>query len=86
VRLKPRAIAAIKAAARDVFGDTAQMRLSSSAEWVRAAQRRERLVHQYPIDGAEQMERVSDTWATSSGLINAYAILRARLADRGLLS
>lgn len=55
-------------------------------EWVGAAELRNRLVHEYPIDEAEQIDRVNDTWVASSGLIQAYSILRARLAEQGLLS
>lgn len=55
-------------------------------EWIGAAELRNRLVHEYPIDEAEQVDRVNDTWAASVGLIAAYNILRARLADRGLLA
>lgn len=60
--------------------------LQDADEWIDAAELRNRLVHEYPIDEAEQVDRVNDTWAASTGLINAYTILRARLADRGLLA
>lgn len=55
-------------------------------DWIVAAELRNRLVHEYPIDEDEQVERVNATWAAASGLISAYQFLRARLADKGLLS
>jgi hypothetical protein len=54
-------------------------------DWIGAAELRNRLVHEYPIDEAEQVDRVNDTWGASSGLIQAYATLRARLAEQGLI-
>ena len=55
-------------------------------DWIVAAELRNRLVHEYPIDEDEQVERVNATWAAAAGLITAYQLLRARLADKGLLS
>ncbi|MEH3157871.1 MAG: hypothetical protein PGN08_02495 [Sphingomonas taxi] len=60
--------------------------VADADEWVGAAELRNRLVHEYPIDEAEQIDQVNDTWVASSGLIQAYSILRARLAEQGLLS
>lgn len=54
--------------------------------WVGAAELRNRLVHEYPIDEAEQVDRVNESWAASFGLVQSYTTLRARLAERGLLS
>ncbi|NYD91912.1 hypothetical protein [Sphingomonas melonis] len=54
-------------------------------DWIGAAELRNRLVHEYPIDEAEQVDRVNDTWDASSGLIQAYVTLRARLAEQGLI-
>lgn len=59
--------------------------IADADEWVGAAELRNRLVHEYPIDEAEQVDRVNDTWAASFGLIHAYATLRARLAEQGIL-
>lgn len=60
--------------------------IADADEWIGAAELRNRLVHEYPIDESEQVERVNDTWAASSGLMGAYATLRARLAERGLVA
>ncbi len=59
--------------------------VADADEWVGAAELRNRLVHEYPIDEAEQIDRVNDTWTASAGLIQAYATLRAQLANQGLL-
>lgn len=55
-------------------------------DWIGAAELRNRLVDEYPIDEAEQVDRVNETWAASDLLITAYATLRAHLAERGLIS
>lgn len=55
-------------------------------DWIGATELRNRLVHEYPLGEAEQVERVNETWAASSLLIAAYATLRARIAERGLLA
>ena len=60
--------------------------LQDADEWIDAAELRNRLVHEYSIDEAEQVDRVNDTWAASTRLFNAYNTLRARPADRGLLA
>ncbi len=59
--------------------------VADADDWVGAAELRNRLVHEYPIDEAEQIDRVNDTWNASFGLIEAYTNLRARLAEQGLL-
>ncbi|GGB28101.1 hypothetical protein GCM10011380_17130 [Sphingomonas metalli] len=60
--------------------------VADADDWVAAAELRNRLVHEYPIDEAEQVDRVNDTWNASFGLIKVYTKLRARLAQQGLLS
>ena len=55
-------------------------------QWVGAAELRNRLAHEYPITEAEQVERVNDTWRSSAQLVAAYAVLRARIVNRGLVA
>ena len=54
-------------------------------DWVDAADLRNRLVHEYPTDESEQRDRVNDTWEVIARLTDTYAILRDRIASRGLL-
>ena len=55
-------------------------------EWIGAAELRNRLVHEYPIDEGEQRDRINDTWIAIERLTNTYAMLRERITSRGLLS
>ncbi|WP_375398491.1 hypothetical protein [uncultured Sphingomonas sp.] len=72
---------------RDLANQFEKLGVFDNADaWIDASELRNRLVHEYPIDEAEQVERVNDAWAASAQLVAAYAILRARIADRGLLS
>lgn len=60
--------------------------LADADDWIGATELRNRLVHEYPTDEAEQVERVNETWAASALLVKAYTMLRARIEDRGLLA
>ncbi|HEX8556224.1 MAG TPA: hypothetical protein VF695_16085 [Sphingomonas sp.] len=60
--------------------------VADADDWIGAAELRNRLAHEYPIDEGEQVDRVNDTWLASITLIEAYGVLKARLANKGLLS
>lgn len=60
--------------------------IDDADQWVDASELRNRLVHEYPIDEAEQVERVNDCWAAIFGLVRVYAGLKTRLDDKGLLT
>ncbi|WP_419809016.1 hypothetical protein [Sphingomonas sp.] len=55
-------------------------------DWIGASELRNRLVHEYPTDEGEQVDRVNQTWVASGLLVAAYANLRARIAERRLLT
>jgi len=59
--------------------------IADADAWIDAAELRNRLVHEYPIDDAEQVDRINETWAGSAAIVQVYAGLRARLANQGLL-
>lgn len=54
-------------------------------DWVDAAELRNRLVHEYPVDEDEQVERVNDCWAAVFRLTAMYARLRTRVEQAGIL-
>ena len=71
---------------RDQANKLEKLGIFSDADaWISAAELRNRLVHEYPVDEAEQISRVNDTWIAAADLVAAYQLLRARLADRKLL-
>jgi hypothetical protein len=52
--------------------------------WIAAADLRNRLVHEYPLEEAEQLQRVNQCWAAIPDLLTIYAALDRRLRDQGL--
>ena len=55
-------------------------------DWVGAAELRNRLVHEYPVDEEEQVDRVNECYVAIFKLVGSYALLRQRLHDRGVLA
>ncbi len=46
-----------------------------ASEWMEVTRLRNRLVHEYPIDAAEQLERVNESWAATATLEQVLASL-----------
>lgn len=55
-------------------------------EWISATLLRNRLVHEYPLDEAEQVDRVNASWTGIARLMGAYTRLRITLVERGLVT
>lgn len=55
-------------------------------DWMEAADLRNRLVHEYPVEEAEQVDRVNECWIAVFRLTRAYADLKSRMIERGALS
>ncbi len=71
---------------RDQANQLEKLRIVGDAdEWVEATELRNRLVHEYPVDETEQIDRVNECWTSIFGLITSYTVLRSRLIDRGVL-
>lgn len=72
---------------RDQANQLEKLRVIKDADdWVEATELRNRLVHEYPIDEDEQLERVNTCWSAIFRLIEAYDGLRVRLAQRGIVT
>lgn len=55
-------------------------------DWVEAAELRNRLVREYPVDEGEQADRVNECYVAIFRLATFYARLRDRLHSRGVLA
>jgi len=55
-------------------------------DWMEAAELRNRLVHEYPVQESEQVDRVNECWVAVHRLVRSYADLKARMIERGALS
>ena len=55
-------------------------------EWVGAAELRNRVVHEYPVDEGEQIDRVNECYVAILSLLSSYSELRRRLQSRGSLA
>ena len=60
--------------------------VADADDWVEAAELRNRLVHEYPMDESEQVDRVNECYVTIAKLVTSYALLRDRLHDRGVIT
>ncbi len=54
-------------------------------DWIDASELRNRLVHEYPIDEAEQVARVNECWTSIHRLIDMYLTLKKLLLKRDIL-
>lgn len=59
--------------------------VADADDWMEAAELRNRLVHEYPVEEAEQVDRVNECWAGVHPLVQSYTDLKARMKDRGAL-
>lgn len=59
--------------------------VADADDWMEAAELRNRLVHEYPVEEAEQVDRVNECWVGVHRLVRSYADLKARMNDRGAL-
>lgn len=58
--------------------------VADADDWVDYAELRNRLTHEYPIEKAEQVDRVNECWTAMPRLLAILAAMRARLTQRGL--
>ncbi|RZM05219.1 MAG: hypothetical protein EOP67_76985 [Sphingomonas sp.] len=54
-----------------------------AAELVLRGQSGNRLVHEYPVNEVEQVDRVNECWAAIPRLTDIYEKLRQRLSEQG---
>ncbi len=57
--------------------------VDDAAQWITLTELRNRLVHEYPIDDAEQIRRVNQSWEAASALQAIFRRIPAYLANKG---